>query len=101
MKGGPQGRQLPLHQLKFMSINVGRGGTTHDIALSRACELQIDVLLVQEPWWSGRTNSHPYFDRHLSFAIGNAQPHAVTYTRKDSTKLIATQFFQSSQPTSD
>ncbi|KAI0994567.1 hypothetical protein K3495_g13614, partial [Podosphaera aphanis] len=34
------------------AVNVRRGGTTHDIALARACELQLDILLIQEPWWS-------------------------------------------------
>lgn len=57
MSSCPQGRQLQLH---LMSINVGRSGTTHDIALTHACELQLDVMLGQEPWWSGRTKSHSF-----------------------------------------
>lgn len=69
MKGPSQARQPPLYFLKFMSINVGRGGSAHDIALGRACDLQLDILLIQEPWWSGRTKSHPYFDRHIPLGV--------------------------------
>ncbi|POS81735.1 hypothetical protein EPUL_005617, partial [Erysiphe pulchra] len=93
------GRELQPHLLKFMSINVGRGGATHDIALARACELQLDVLLVQEPWWSGRTKSHPYFDRHIPYAVANTRPRAITYTRKDTAKIDATQQYSSNQLT--
>lgn len=50
MNDSYQDRHPPLNYLKFMSINVGRGGPTHDIALAHACEFKIDVLLVQEPW---------------------------------------------------
>lgn len=64
-----------------MSINVGRGGTTQDIALARACKLQIDVLLIQEPWWSGFNNSHPYYDRYVPQNSDGIPPRAVTYTR--------------------
>ena len=65
MKNNPQ-RQHPVQDvLNFMSINVGRGSTTQDIALVRGCELRVDVLLIQEPWWSDRTKTHPYNDLHL------------------------------------
>lgn len=61
MKSASQASFSPLHNLRFMSINVGRGGTTHDIGLARVCELHIDILLIQEPWWIGRTKSHSFF----------------------------------------
>jgi len=35
--------------LQVMQVNVGKGGATHDIALSLAHENHFDVLLVQEP----------------------------------------------------
>ncbi|POS84365.1 hypothetical protein EPUL_003072 [Erysiphe pulchra] len=35
------------------------GGSTHDVALSRVYELDVDVILIQEPWWSNITKSHP------------------------------------------
>ena len=74
-----------------MSINVGRGGTTQDIALARACELELDVLLIQEPWWSGCTKSHPIFDCHIPFGGEEVRPRAATYTRKDPSRIEAIQ----------
>ncbi|KAI0992506.1 hypothetical protein K3495_g15679, partial [Podosphaera aphanis] len=101
MKGDLQGRQPLPQSLKFMSINVGRGGTSHDIALARGCELQLDVLLIQEPWWSERTKSHPYFDRHVPYGGTNVRPRVVTYTRKKSTEISAIQIFPTASPTGD
>ena len=96
MKGDLKGRLSPQLLLKFMSINVGRGGKTHDIALARACELQLDVLLIQELWWSGYTKSHPYFDRHIPHSGPNIRPRAVTYTKRDPKRIFATQNFPTS-----
>ena len=100
MKGELQFRR-PSQPLKFMSINVGRGGTTQDIALDRACELHIDVLLIQKPWWSGLTKSHPFFERHLPFGGIGVRPRAVTYTRKNDQEIVSNQIFPSITPTSD
>ncbi|KAI0994593.1 hypothetical protein K3495_g13588 [Podosphaera aphanis] len=86
--------------LNFMSINVGRGGTTHDIALARASELKTDVLLVQEPWWYNRTKSHPYFDLYLPFGGENIRPRAATYLRKDPNRIRSIQKHPL-EPTSD
>ena len=96
MKGNPQGCYPLQDVLSFMSINVGRGGATHDIALARAGELRIDVLLIQELWWSDRTKTHPNFDLHLPFGDNNIRPRAATYVRKDPKRLISTQKFPSS-----
>lgn len=42
------------------------GGTTPDIALTRACELKIDVLLIRDPLWSNCTKIHPLiYNYHL------------------------------------
>ena len=101
MKGDQRNPHPPENLLKFMSINVGRGGVTHEIALSRACELQIDVLLIQEPWWSGSTKSHPYFDRHLPHSDMGNRPRTVTYTRIDRKNIHASQEFPLSIPTGD
>ncbi|POS81841.1 hypothetical protein EPUL_006083, partial [Erysiphe pulchra] len=49
-----------------------------DIALARACELMIDFLLIQEPWWSNRTKTHPYYDLYQPFGGENIRPRAVT-----------------------
>lgn len=51
-----------LQNLRFMSINVERRGTAHEIALARTCELEFDVLLVQEPWLIGCTKLHTFLD---------------------------------------
>lgn len=83
MKDVLQGRHPLPHLINFMSINVGRGGITQDIALARACELKLDVLLIQEPWWSGCTKSHPYFERFTPYGGTYVRPRAITYIRKD------------------
>lgn len=100
MKGDQQDHR-PSHSLKFMSINVGRGGATQDITLARACELYIDVLLIQEPWWSGQTKSHPFYDCHIPFGGIGVRPRAVTYTRRNTTEIMANQSFPSTVPTGD
>ena len=101
MKGDPKGRQSSQQLLRFMSINVGRGGAAHDIVLSRACELQLDIVLIQEPWWSRHTKSHPYFDRHIPLTNNNKRPRAVTYTKKDPKNIHAMQIFPHSETTGD
>ena len=98
MKGNQNGCYPLQDVLNFMSINVGRGSITHDIALAQAYELQLDVVLIQEPWWSGRSKSHPYFDCHIPFVVNNTRPRAITYSRKDSSQINATQQLPS-QPT--
>lgn len=96
MKGDLLSRPPTPHALKSMSINVGRGSATHDIASARAYELKIDFLLVQEPWWSDRTKTHPHFDRHIPFGGVNVRPRAITYTQKDPQRINAAQQFSSS-----
>lgn len=91
MKDDLKSRHPHQRYLKFMSINVGRGGTTQDITLARACELELDVLLIQEPWWSGCTKSHPYYDRHVPYGGFNIRPRAVTYTLKCPSEIFAIQ----------
>ena len=36
--------------LKILQVNVGRGGTAHDLALQYAFEKECDLVLIQEPW---------------------------------------------------
>lgn len=79
-----------------MSINVGRGGTTQDIALSKACDLRIDLLLVQDPWWPNCTKTHLYFDLYLPFGGDNIRPRVATYFRKDPNRLFSSQKYPSS-----
>lgn len=93
MKDNPKG-QYPLQDvINFLSINVGRGSASQDIAMARACELRIDVLLIQEPWWSSRTKTHPYYDLYLPFGGENIRPRAATYIRKDPKRIFAKQTY--------
>ncbi|KAI1005854.1 hypothetical protein K3495_g2361 [Podosphaera aphanis] len=87
-----------------MSINVGRGGATHDIALSRAYELGVDVLLIQEPLWQKRTKttkSHPGYVCHTPCGGVDVRPRAVTYTGKSNRVISVTQIFPCATPTGD
>lgn len=93
MKGTQQRCCSSAHSLKFMSINVGRGGTTQYIALARASELKLDVFLVQEPWWSGNTKLHPYFDHYSLFVGTKIRPRAVTFIRKSLYEIFVVQKF--------
>ena len=87
-----------------MSINVGRGGQSHDIALSRAYELGVDVVLIQEPLWKKITNeikSHPGYDCHIPHGGVNARPRALTYTLINRRIYSATQIFPCDPLTAD
>ena len=77
------------------------GGTTHGIALDPACELQLDVLLIQEPWWRGHTKALPYFNVHIPHNGISIRPRAITYTRKNAKQIQAIQKFPSATPISD
>ncbi|KHJ30440.1 putative eka-like protein [Erysiphe necator] len=89
----PKGHYPLQDVINFLSINVGRGSASQDIAMARACELRIDVLLIQEPWWSGRTKTHPYYDLYLPFGGENIRPRAATYIRKDPKIIVAKQTY--------
>ena len=39
-----------MSQLSILQINVDKGATQHEIALSTAYNEQIDVVLIQEPF---------------------------------------------------
>lgn len=104
MKGTPLVPPRPPPTLNFMSINVGRGGATQDITLSRAYELGVDVLLIQEHLWQKRTKttkSHPGYTCHIPCGGIDIRPRAVTYTRKCDRILSATQIFPCATPTGD
>lgn len=104
MKGAPRAPFCLLPTLNFMSINVGRGGSTQDIALSRAYELGVDVLLIQEPLWNKKakeTRSHPGYTCHIPYGGVEVRPRAVTYTRKNDKVKSATQIFPCATLTGD
>ena len=100
MKGNPKGCNPLQDVINFLSINVGRGSASQDIAMARACELRIDVLLIQEPWWSGRTKTHPNYDLYLPYGGENIRPRAATYIRKDPKRISSKQTYPPS-PTGD
>lgn len=89
MKGNQNGCYPLQDVINFMSTNIGKGGTTHDIALARASELRIDVLIVQEPWWYNSTKSHPHYELYLPFGGENIRPRAATYVRKDPNRITS------------
>lgn len=84
-----------------MSTCVRTGGTTYDFIPADTCELRIDILLTREPWWMGRTESNPYFDRHLPFGGNDRRPRAATYARKFFKQISRSQIFQHTSSTSD
>jgi hypothetical protein len=77
-----------MSQLSILQINVHKGATQHEIALSTAYNEQIDVVLIQEPYIS-RDLSRRITKRHPSFNCftpiddwANSQPRVLTYVRK-------------------
>ncbi|POS83234.1 hypothetical protein EPUL_004373, partial [Erysiphe pulchra] len=42
--------------LRFLQVNVGRGGSTHDIALKLASDSKADFVAIQEPWFNNDMN---------------------------------------------
>lgn len=65
----------------FLSINVFRGGTTHDIVLSRAHDLGVDDSFIQEPWWNKiiGTKSHSAFPYHTPHSEPNKRLRTIKY----------------------
>src|SRR5882762_2924947 len=73
--------------LQVMQVNVGKGGATHDIALSLAHENHFDVLLVQEPWVHQDrarriTKKHPNYRCYTPTENWEQRPRVLTYLRK-------------------
>lgn len=72
------------------------GSPTHNIVLSRAYKLGVDVVLIQEPCWIKQTNetkSHPGYLFHTPYRGVDVRPRAVTYTRKNKKVILAEQIF--------
>ncbi|KHJ31232.1 putative eka-like protein [Erysiphe necator] len=63
-------------------------------------ENSTDVLLIQEPWWSNRTKTHPYYDLYLPFGGENVRSRAATFIRKDPKRITSSQKYPPS-PTGD
>lgn len=74
---------------RILSINVGRSSTAQEIALNIACDSNIDVLLIQEPYIFRDisrkiTKKHPAFECFSPTDNWSVRPRVLTYTRKDS-----------------
>ena len=61
----------------------------------------IDIVQVQEPWWSSKTKTHPGYQYPIPQCGENVRPRTVTYTRIDEKGITAIQVFPSSIPTGD
>lgn len=86
---------------KIHSYQCGKGGSTLDIALDWAVKLKLDVLRMQEAWWSGRTKSYPYLDLLIPFGGASIRPREITYIRKDPKKICGIQIFSHHSATGD
>ena len=77
-----------MNQLTILQINVDKGATQHEIALSSAYNEQIDVVLIQEPYISRDlprriTKRHPSFNCFTPIDDwADSQPRVLTYVRK-------------------
>lgn len=73
--------------LRILEVNVGRGGPANDLALVLACEEEVDILLIQEPW-IGADLERKLSKRHRShqaYAPGEEwkeRPKVITYVRR-------------------
>lgn len=77
----------------FTSINVGREGTTHDLALTRVHKLHMNIVLVQEKWQNkhAATKIHNDCNCHIPCGDLKTRPRAINYTRKSNKEISASQ----------
>lgn len=83
----PRRSQRPAKPLLILQINVGKGATTHEIALARAFESSIDILLIQEPYiykdlTRKITKTHPMYETFTPLDTWDIRPRVITYARK-------------------
>jgi hypothetical protein len=76
-----------LSSLSILSINVGKGTSSHELALSTAFNSSTDVLLVQEPRIFSDldrriTKTHPSFECFSPVDTFDHTPRVMTYVRK-------------------
>ncbi|POS83824.1 hypothetical protein EPUL_004823, partial [Erysiphe pulchra] len=79
----PDSSQLPPSSL----VNVVRSPSAHDLALVTACNNEINILLIQEPWIFTdlalrRSKTHPSFEAFSPLSTWNSRPKVFTYVRK-------------------
>ena len=73
--------------IKILSINVGRSSSAHQIALDTAFNIQIDFLLIQEPYifrdvTRKITRNHPSFECFTPVDDWSIRPRVLTYIRR-------------------
>lgn len=73
--------------LRLLQINVGKGSSNHELALSISYEQKIDIIMIQEPYiYSGTerriTKRHPAYECFTPVDIWSNQPRVLTYVRK-------------------
>jgi hypothetical protein len=77
----------PAKPLIVLQINVGRGATPHEIALSLANDSLIDIILIQEPYiFTDRkrkiTKFHPMYESFTPLDDWETRPRVMSYVRK-------------------
>lgn len=90
----PSRRRRPARPLTILQVNVGRGATPHEIALSLANDSLIDIVLIQEPYiFADRTRriskSHPTYESFTPSDNWTARPRVISYVRKGAGLQIA------------
>jgi ribonuclease HI len=83
----PNASLRPAKPLTVLQINVGRGATTHELALSLANASFIDIILIQEPYvFSDRsrkiTKFHSMYESFTPLDTWETRPRVMTYVRK-------------------
>ena len=73
--------------LTVLQINVGRGATPHEIALSLANNSLIDIILIQEPYiftdYKRKiTKFHPMYESFTPLDDWETRPRVMSYVRK-------------------
>lgn len=73
--------------LSILSVNVGKGHTSHELALALAFDSSIDILLIQEPYinkaYARRlTKKHPSYECFSPVDSWEHHPRVLTYARK-------------------
>ena len=90
----PSPYRRPARPLTILQVNVGRGATPHEIALSLANDSFIDIILIQEPYiFTDRTRriskSHPAYESFTPLDNWITRPRVISYVRKGAGLRIA------------
>ena len=79
--------QRPVKPLSILQVNVGRGATPHELALSLANDSLTDVILIQEPYiFTDRsrkiTKFHPMYETFTPLDDWTIRLRVMFYVRK-------------------